>query len=453
MAKEIDNLRQIASERSTLFSYAEKREKQHARIGRRLTAGNVSSIERAVKFGELRQRVFDTWHASSERAEELDQTFSQETEKVENQLVRLKELGLQDPAVYTVYLSYQSSLETIRNGQLAPTHTTERPSSDATAVSADLGNPGDEANEPAEDKDGEKQEKVKHRRIFPNGIEIEIPEGRTLEILDLVDQGVTSSGDLAFRVYGEDNPVNKNRIGATIGGQINKLIRGTGLRLRNTVSRSDLNRGVPSHYIYEAIVQEDAQPTELSTKFRDVSPDVFNRPTTIATSLTSRGVAGVAKVPSQPKTYEIVEVPYSPSKEEIRTPEEARIIRYVVSAFKKSRQIDFEKLQKALKSEDRFEVKVGQRRYKVYESEELKRKFEKGIKLLREENLIPQLRQNWSEDENELWQDVQSQIQKLAQGNFDDFVTKIKIALDTSQKNFYRTHGGRTLAYLEISSL
>lgn len=548
MAKEIENLRQLSAQRDTFHSLAQKREKQHGLLGEQLGQG---SITRDVRIAEVMERTLDRWGKVTERAESLGQALSEETESVNAQLQRLRDLGSRNPKAHTSYEQYQTELDAFRSGQAVsqtsptqratepvPPPTTEtstpepKPAAETSPektiyevnlpdganfqtgsklenefigllasaekmslgelaiglygedtpenrshvsairsrIKSKLSTFGWEATkekdsefttfyrlkkvveeektggilfrqDPAELLDGsaesteeqgeQKQEKTKQRRTLPNGVEIEISEGRTLEILDLIDQGVTSSGKLAFRVYGEDNPVNKNRIGATIGGQINRLLQqAAGLQLRNTVSRSDLNRGVPSHYVYEAIVHEGAQPTELSTKFRDVSPDVFNRLPTIATSQTSLGLAG------------ITEVPYIPTAEELRTPEETRIVAAIAIALTKSQKIDFPLLQRALRTEERIRTLHGQRMYRPYQADELRRIFESGLKKLREESAGVNLREKWTDEDSNTWETTQKLVYRMTEdNNFDEYVRRTRKLIEESERTFREAHG------------
>lgn len=115
--KEVENLRQIADQKNACSSVVQKRERQYERLGTRLSTGSINSIEKAVKFGELRQRVFESWHIASERVDALDETLSQESVKVEGQLRRLSELGNKDASVKSAYEVFKEEFDSWKSTQ------------------------------------------------------------------------------------------------------------------------------------------------------------------------------------------------------------------------------------------------------------------------------------------------------------------------------------------------
>lgn len=552
MALEIENLRQLSAKRNTFDSLAQKRERQHEQLGELLGQG---SITKDVRIAEVMERTLDRWGKVTERAESLGQAVSEETERVDTQLQRLRDLGSTNPTVHAVYKPYQAEFDAFRSGQAvtvaAPAQETEPAppapieprkrgvakepstkgrdyaiqipdgsefttrsrglhtllprlfesgvsisdlavlyggedtgqnrnavrsvlhSTDArdfeheagyeiintgkrgtggiySAVAkeqpADTQVPSGEPEQPETAAAGistppqlEETERGSVVNIYGRrneSTDVEMSNGQVIsvsgrfgpEVLKAINGGLSSIEDLAKRLYGESNPVTRTRVSAGIAG-LNKKLSGFGFEVRNLTPRGESNRGVPARYVVKSI-QPQEKPTELSTKFRDVSPDVFNRPTTTVTSQTTLGLA------------DVVEVPYEPRPDEIRTPEQTRILIAITSALTKSQIIYFDDLQRALGTEERIRTVDGQIEYRPYKADELKIQFESGLRKLREESAGANLRENWTEDDLRTWETTQGLVYRNTEGNnFEEYLRRVKKQIDIAARAFRETHG------------
>lgn len=294
--------------------------------------------------------------------------------------------------------------------------------------------PNESSKPKAEKAETSKQEKVKQKRILPNGVEIEITEGRTLEILDLIMGGVLSSAELALKAHGENNDVNRNRITAVIGGHLNDILSRAGLRLINTTSRGDLNRGVPSHYVFEDI----SQKAGVETKPSPVPKPVDSAPVPAAPKIT-------------PRPAGIVDRPYEPTPQEIRLPEETRAIHALNSQLPISLRINFAQLQAALLSEDRIRISHGQRMFRIYHADEIGGLFESAIRKLKEESETPGLRRRWTPEDEVLWQTSQGLIQSLSRKNdFEEYVRMVKRLVASSERLFNKMTDSSGLEWINL---
>lgn len=135
---------------------------------------------------------------------------------------------------------------------------------------------------------------------------------------------------------------------------------------------------------------------------------------------------------------EILVIPYEPSAEEMRSEEETKILEYMVHALSVGKPVSFEDLQRAIHTEKRIRRQPGRRpQIVVYQANELKEMFTQAFRKLREEAEIPNLRENWNEQEEKLWTDLQSCAQRLSGNDIEDFIKKAKLTIERAEREFY----------------
>lgn len=142
-----------------------------------------------------------------------------------------------------------------------------------------------------------------------------------------------------------------------------------------------------------------------------------------------------------PQEPEVTVIPYSPTEEEKRTPEETRILDAIVSDLLIYHgKLKFEELQAKLYSKDREKPVLGEKLIIIYQGYELKEKFVSALNKLREETVVSQLRTQWSEDEKALWDKIQTLIADFHGGDVTAFIKKVKDEISRSEKQFYKDY-------------
>lgn len=255
-------------------------------------------------------------------------------------------------------------------------------------------------------------EKKPRQLTLPNGQLFEVDSAWSYYLTQYIADGANSIGEVAERVFGNDTKKNRGRVSAAVAGA-NRAIRKSGFLFENMTSASERNMGVQSRYEWAKI---DAG--EVITPASAIEQPI-------------------------PRSLGNVEiVPYEPSPEEIRTEEETRVISAILDELDKSQKIYFDNLQRTLRTDVRIEVRGGRRMYRLYDPDEIKSLFESGLRKLREESQATKLMENWTPNDQRIWNAVNS-------GNFDEYLRKIKKLIDQATKDFYGP-GRRIVQWIEL---
>lgn len=135
---------------------------------------------------------------------------------------------------------------------------------------------------------------------------------------------------------------------------------------------------------------------------------------------------------------EILVVPYEPSEDEVRSEEENKILQFIVDILSRNRNFTFEDLQKAVYSESRVRrLAVGKRQIPIYQASELKDMFVSALRKFREEAVILSLRETWSDDEIELWGNLQLVARRISGDDWESFSRTVRARIDGAQRTFY----------------
>lgn len=270
------------------------------------------------------------------------------------------------------------------------------------------------------EKTGEPAERVElkrfeeeHEFILPNGVKITGKNAKILKILNEASQEKPiTSVKLAEEMYpGISYPRAKLNLMPSLTG-IRHSLENSGLEL---VVKTDKETRIASYYLRRA--QENV---------------VFDARTQTETK------PSAARLPRNSEV-KVESVPYRPTKEEMRSEEETRIVdKIIFSLLEGGGKIYFEKLQKYLETDERIEIVGGQRYYRIYEAKELIAKFFFGLNKLREENEIEMLREAWTENDRRTWENEQQLVRRLSSGDFHDFQKKVRDAIDRAEKDFYK---------------
>lgn len=281
------------------------------------------------------------------------------------------------------------------------------------------------------------------------GQEVLITKGSNAEfILKSVNDGITSGNEMAILRYGENEnqDIAKNRIGAAIGGLNIRHLRPIGLELANITTRSDLNRGVPSHYVLQKIEPRSAATHHPRTESINdaAAPSTHDEPLHRLTE-TDQTLKGTA----------LPENPYVPTPEDLRSEFETRVVEVINKHLLKSVVLQFDLLQGELYSEDRILKSHGKRQLRVLHADELGSVFETGIKKLRDQFSTPILRRMWTEHDEKIWGDITRTIKVLSKGkdiNINEFIILVKRLIASSERTFNKAHpeNGKGIEYINL---
>ncbi len=266
---------------------------------------------------------------------------------------------------------------------------------------------------------------------------VELPGGRTIEVdsawtyymSHYILQRTNTLGQIASQVFPEDNRVTRSRVSAAIP-KINHVLRDTDVSVK-------LIRG--------KVVEGERQPSRIE----------FVIDNQVVLPVEQSAVVETPILQPKPK---LEVIPYKPKPEEMRTTEETRIIGALNSQLLKSAggiRIYFDQLQASIKSEDKMRVSHGEQLYWICHADEIKKLFESGIRKLRDESVIPGLREKWGEQDETLWQETQGLIRKLSRENdFEEYVRLVKALVDSSERLFYRQfppkNGGKRTDWIKL---
>lgn len=136
---------------------------------------------------------------------------------------------------------------------------------------------------------------------------------------------------------------------------------------------------------------------------------------------------------------EMLVIPYEPSEDEVRSKEENKILQFIVDILSRNRNFTFEDLQKAVYSESRIRrLAGGKRQIPIYQASELKDMFVSALRKFREEAAILSLRETWSDDEIELWGNLQLVVRRISGDDWESFSrTTVRARIDGAQRTFY----------------
>jgi len=147
---------------------------------------------------------------------------------------------------------------------------------------------------------------------------------------------------------------------------------------------------------------------------------------------------------------------YEPSEEEVRSMEETKILTYVATMIDTNQKVSFEALQRELFSDKRVgRAPGGGRRLFIYQAKELKDMFDSALRKIREEAVIPSLKEGWSDQDQQLWADLTQAAHRLSGSDMSDFIRKIRLEIDRAEREFYRNspppeNGGNKVHYIRL---
>lgn len=147
----------------------------------------------------------------------------------------------------------------------------------------------------------------------------------------------------------------------------------------------------------------------------------------------------VALPPMLHPDSEVLVIPYKPTEDEKRSGEETKMLGFVVDALSRNKNITFEGLQKAVSPESRIRTVSGKRQLMIYQGSELKEMFNTVLTKFREEAAIPNLREAWSDEELQLWSNLQLVIRSTSGNDIASFIKAVRARIDSAERAFYNS--------------
>ena len=243
---------------------------------------------------------------------------------------------------------------------------------------------------------------------------------------------------LRERLYpGLDKKSQTGRITAAVS-RINRKLGSLGWFVFNETSVADRNRGLAEAKYFLRPIEQEQVTTQVGIETQVTEPPAEEE-TIIEEEV---GVEAIEKETSQRKRpdEQITIIPYEVTEEEKRSRKETLILDAIVSSLLNNPKIRFEDLQRYLYSSERAKPILGGQLVYVYQAQELKEKFSSALSKMREEAVIEKLRESWDENDKLLWEKLQQAINKMAGGDIEFFLRKVKEEITRSERRFYRDY-------------
>lgn len=318
--------------------------------------------------------------------------------------------------------------------------------------------------------------RVEFVKLIHNFLERNIKLGTTsISIIETLARNESISlEDLTKNAFGKDAHFLRQRVSASIS-HLNKLISNRGLRIQNisTAKNKDavyaLKRIEEAEQIeiiskeqilaefakLEQKVWETGIGTEILEEWRKHYPflpdigqnrrketeeDVRSEILTANEDVLASGAETRSEsLPSAADIFsgEVIEIPYVPTEEELRSEQETKILRSVLEEYNKTEQMRFEVIQERIYDPSRITHNRSRRQeYKTFTADEIKSKFSSAIQKLQIEASTPLLRSGWTPEDLKLWEDVEQAIKAFGQGEIKVLLHKIKKTIDQSERRY-----------------
>jgi len=265
--------------------------------------------------------------------------------------------------------------------------------------------------------------------------EVELPNGKILVtrsamlfyIAESIREGNGEIEKIATKIYLEYNIKNKNKITAGLSKANIEHLNDTGFKIINITPRSETNEGVRQKYAWQ----------DENGNIFPIEKDELDLPTEEPIATHSK-VDSVPRAATVFKPEDLIDVPYVPEEDEIRTDEENRVLNAITSQLRKSSMLDLWLLQRTLKTDERTS-KMGERiMYRIYQAEELKEIFTNGLDKFIEESRAEVLRNKWADQDIKIWENITFLLNRFSKkGEFKVLKGHITKLINEASENFY----------------
>lgn len=288
--------------------------------------------------------------------------------------------------------------------------------------------------------------------------EVALPDGKRLNLAPkqkIVVEGLlygskehpVRSSELAELVYGEEVPkeVAIKRLSVTMG-EVKKKLDSAGWDIVNLTLAIDISVGREAlYYLAQKEVKDvvEEKPTDgqekVTTTIKFVGTPSTKEPEGVTIPEPSE-TPSPAPVEEKKLEEEVTIIPYTPTEKERRTQEETQILDVIVSSLLNETRMRFDQVQAQLFSGDRTKPLVGGQAVFIYQVDELIQHFNSAAMKFREEAEIPALRENWAEEEKEMWSKLETLRTKFQVTEARDFLRRISEEIRRSERQFYRDY-------------
>lgn len=141
----------------------------------------------------------------------------------------------------------------------------------------------------------------------------------------------------------------------------------------------------------------------------------------------------------------IIEIPYQRPPETIRTTDETNLLTFVAEELSKFERLWFDRIQSGLNAyQNPYRNKpvrgTNLKRFKPFESNELKPLFESAYKKMQGDSQVPLRRKEWGENEELVWTKLQDLIQRIGEGDERKFFQRVNGLIDRAANEYYALH-------------
>ncbi|MDO8619033.1 MAG: hypothetical protein Q7R49_03780 [Candidatus Daviesbacteria bacterium] len=347
----------------------------------------------------------------------------------------------------------------------------------ALGVSPDQSQKPSEPNSDSKDSGKGRESHLKFKRTLPNGQEIEIQGRIRLEALDLLLKAT------------KDKPVSTANISKDTAYFLRKILTPLGWNIIQSNTTTRLVEGNKGFYYLEEIKKDETQNQDSAATSIDINQqkadieELEARILSIEAQMTTNSLseqsspmlasfrraleekrAELAKqeslletLPTPPVSETaqnlpvdqgVVEVRYQRSPETIRSADETNLLNYITDQLPQLSRFWFDRIQESLHAEQnpaRLVLVRGtnSRRFKPYETDELKALLASGYKKMAEDSQIPKRREDWNKTEELTWNKLQQLVQRIGEGDTRKFLQKVYGMFETASNKYYDLYEDR----------
>lgn len=269
--------------------------------------------------------------------------------------------------------------------------------------------------------------------------EFELPDGQAVKLtgklrIEIMELLVSSSeqlpvtfDELTSKLYGADSVENRKKVTGNMNWIRSDFLAGTGWEIIKSGRVSDLNKGGEIIYFLRKSGEEVTE-AELDSEIegpvedkKDVQPDSAILPEE------TDSIQPLSPIVPDDKIEQVPEfIPYEPSPEDLRTEEEMTVLKAVLPRIKQPSQEDYSLIHGDLRdlfrsSPQRVRRELDGFYVNRFTAGELNQHFNSVFRKMREEAMSGLLRGNWTDAENQLWEEVRNLIANTAHGDPEEF--------------------------------
>lgn len=235
-------------------------------------------------------------------------------------------------------------------------------------------------------------------------------------------------------------------------GRLRKKLSRAGIEVVNTASRLDyVQDRKASYYLKKREMSTEEIETNEPLLTQQVL-EIFEQATEEETTPPVQEVFGMPvpeeeniEIPSpiQPLPFEdeVVRIPYAPSREELRSPVETKVLSDILNTLHKHTRLWFNGLLESFYTVGRLQRNGGHITEDTRKlGREITNMFENAYRKMLREKSSPILRERWTDEDKRLWELLQATKGIWKIESDDSFVRKTKQLIKTATEEYYEMH-------------